>query len=113
MANKKKFDNKEDDNEEDDKPTERESPKPRRPASRPGFRRYGRRRQRQSVPAYVDWKDVEFLERFVPERGKIMPRRISAELPLPQKSPPRLAGAGFFASALEPQASSVVTPYPD
>jgi len=25
----------------------------------------------------VDWKDVEFLERFIPERGKIMPRRIS------------------------------------
>lgn len=48
-----------------------------RPARRQNYRRYGRRRQRQSVPAYVDWKDVEFLERFIPERGKIMPRRIS------------------------------------
>ncbi|MDQ3634179.1 MAG: 30S ribosomal protein S18 [Acidobacteriota bacterium] len=29
------------------------------------------------VPAYVDWKEVEYLSRFIPERGKIMPRRIS------------------------------------
>lgn len=42
-----------------------------------GPRRYQRRRQRQAIPAYVDWKDVDFLRRFVPERGKIMPRRIS------------------------------------
>jgi small subunit ribosomal protein S18 len=25
----------------------------------------------------VDWKDVEYLRQFIPERGKIMPRRIS------------------------------------
>ncbi len=41
------------------------------------FRRFNRRRQYQSVPAYIDWKDVDFLGRFIPERGKIMPRRIS------------------------------------
>jgi small subunit ribosomal protein S18 len=40
-------------------------------------RRYQRRRPRQMVPDYVDWKDVEYLRQFVPERGKIMPRRIS------------------------------------
>ncbi len=40
-------------------------------------RRYQRRRQGQFVPDYVDWKDIDFLRRFVPERGKIMPRRIS------------------------------------
>lgn len=40
-------------------------------------RRYQRRRQSQFVPDYIDWKDVEFLKRFTPERGKIMPRRIS------------------------------------
>lgn len=40
-------------------------------------RRYQRRRQSTFVPDYVDWKDVEFLRRFTPERGKIMPRRIS------------------------------------
>lgn len=40
-------------------------------------RRFQRRRPRQVIPDYVDWKDVEFLRRFVPERGKIMPRRIS------------------------------------
>ena len=42
-----------------------------------GARRFPRRRQRQSLPDYIDWKDVDFLKRFVPERGKIMPRRIS------------------------------------
>jgi len=40
-------------------------------------RRYQRRRQSTFVPDYVDWKDVDFLRRFIPERGKIMPRRIS------------------------------------
>lgn len=42
-----------------------------------GGRRFQRRRQRQSLPDYIDWKDTDFLKRFVPERGKIMPRRIS------------------------------------
>lgn len=40
-------------------------------------RRFQRRRQNQVVPDYIDWKDVDFLKRFIPERGKIMPRRIS------------------------------------
>ena len=40
-------------------------------------RRFQRRRPRQLVPDYVDWKDVDYLRRFIPERGKIMPRRIS------------------------------------
>ena len=40
-------------------------------------RRYQRRRPRQVVPEYVDWKDVDYLKQFIPERGKIMPRRIS------------------------------------
>ena len=40
-------------------------------------RRYQRRRPRTIVPDYVDWKDIDFLRNFVPERGKIMPRRIS------------------------------------
>ena len=42
-----------------------------------GQRRFQRRRQRQTLPDYIDWKDTDFLRRFVPERGKIMPRRIS------------------------------------
>lgn len=29
------------------------------------------------IPDYIDWKDAEFLKQFIPERGKIMPRRIS------------------------------------
>lgn len=40
-------------------------------------RRYQRRRPRQVVPEYLDWKDIDYLRQFVPERGKIMPRRIS------------------------------------
>lgn len=40
-------------------------------------RRFQRRRQRAVVPNYIDWKDTDYLRRFVPERGKIMPRRIS------------------------------------
>ena len=27
--------------------------------------------------AYVDYKDVEFLKKYIPERGKILPRRTS------------------------------------
>lgn len=52
-----------------------ERPAQRRP--RRSFQRYNRYNQRQVVPAYVDWKDVDYLVRFIPERGKIMPRRIS------------------------------------
>lgn len=40
-------------------------------------RRFTRRRQGANIPDYIDWKDVDFLRRFIPERGKIMPRRIS------------------------------------
>ncbi len=40
-------------------------------------RRYQRRRQGPMVPDYIDWKDVDLLRRFIPERGKILPRRIS------------------------------------
>lgn len=41
-------------------------------------RRFQRsRRQKERVPDYIDWKDTDYLRRFVPERGKIMPRRIS------------------------------------
>lgn len=53
----------------------RERPQQRRP--RRSYQRYNRYNQRQVVPAYVDWKDVDYLSRFIPERGKIMPRRIS------------------------------------
>ena len=40
-------------------------------------RRFQRRRPKQMVPDYLDWKDVDYLRQFIPERGKIMPRRIS------------------------------------
>ena len=75
MATKDDIDNKKNDDNNSGS-SRSETSAERRPSRRPA-RRFSRRRQRQSVPAYVDWKDVEFLERFIPERGKIMPRRIS------------------------------------
>ena len=75
MATKDDIDKKKDDDNNSGS-SRSETSTERRPTRRPP-RRFSRRRQRQSVPAYVDWKDVEFLERFIPERGKIMPRRIS------------------------------------
>lgn len=49
-------------------------------------RRFQRaRRQRERVPDYIDWKDTDYLKRFVPERGKIMPRRISGVLAKDQR----------------------------
>jgi small subunit ribosomal protein S18 len=40
-------------------------------------RRFQRRRPRNVVPDYIDWKDTDYLRQYIPERGKIMPRRIS------------------------------------
>ena len=34
---------------------------------------------------YIDFKDVKLLQSFVPERGKIMPRRISGTCALHQR----------------------------
>jgi small subunit ribosomal protein S18 len=34
---------------------------------------------------YVDWKDVKLLASFIPERGKILPRRISGTCALHQR----------------------------
>ncbi len=33
---------------------------------------------------YVDWKDIKLLQSFIPERGKILPRRISGTCALHQ-----------------------------
>ena len=34
---------------------------------------------------YIDYKDIKLLQAFVPERGKIMPRRISGSCALHQR----------------------------
>lgn len=34
---------------------------------------------------YVDWKDLKTLQGFIPERGKILPRRISGVCSLHQR----------------------------
>src|SRR5205085_11876841 len=48
----------------------------------PGGRRYFYRRKRQcrfcsEKIDYIDFKDVSLLQGFVPERGRILPRRIT------------------------------------
>ena len=45
-------------------------------------RRGGRRRRKVDFIAanhieYIDYKDPEFLKRFISERGKILPRRVT------------------------------------
>ena len=45
-------------------------------------RRGGRKRRKVDYIAanhieYIDYKDIELLKRFISERGKILPRRIS------------------------------------
>ena len=45
-------------------------------------RRGGRRRRKDDYIAanhidYVDYKDVDLLKRFISERGKILPRRVT------------------------------------
>jgi len=52
-----------------------------RTAGRKGKRFYFRRRKvckfcAEKIDA-IDWKDVKLLLAFIPERGKILPRRIS------------------------------------
>ena len=48
----------------------------------PQQRRGGRRRRKVDFIAanhidYVDYKDVDLLKRFIAERGKILPRRVT------------------------------------
>lgn len=42
-------------------------------------RRGGRRRRKVDFIAanYIDYKDVDLLKRFISERGKILPRRVT------------------------------------
>jgi small subunit ribosomal protein S18 len=60
----------------------RSSSGPRTGGDRPGGRREFVRRRRvckfcvEKID-YIDWKDFRTLMQFVPERGKIMPRRLS------------------------------------
>ena len=53
----------------------------RKKEGRKGKRFYYRRRKVCKFCAekidYIDWKDVKLLSAFVPERAKILPRRIS------------------------------------
>jgi small subunit ribosomal protein S18 len=53
----------------------------RKPQNRKGKRFYYRRRKVCKFCAekidFIDWKDVKLLSAFVPERAKILPRRIS------------------------------------
>ena len=60
---------------------QREQPRREDRPGRPGGRRFVRARKSCKLCAeridYVDYKDTRMLGAFVPERGKILPRRIS------------------------------------
>lgn len=55
---------------------------------RGGFRRMSRKKScalcRDKVDI-IDFKDIKFLNAFIPERGKIMPRRISGNCAIHQR----------------------------
>ena len=58
-------------------------------------RRGGRRRRKVDYIAanhidYVDYKDVDLLKRFISERGKILPRRVTGTS---AKNPRKVANA--------------------
>ena len=57
-------------------------------AARGGFRRITRKKScalcRDKVDI-IDFKDTRFLQAFIPERGKIMPRRISGNCAIHQR----------------------------
>ena len=65
----------------------------RRPSSgsrRPSGRRFMYRRRKvckfcAEKIDYIDWKDARLLQGYVPERGKILPRRISGTCSLHQR----------------------------
>ena len=63
------------------------APRTRRRAARKKF--FVRRRKVCKFCAekleYVDWKDIKLLQGFIPERGKILPRRISGTCALHQR----------------------------
>ena len=68
---------KNDDDDDDKKTFDSDDDDKQQRSSRPQRRYNNRRRQTMLVPDYIDWKDVDYLNRFIPERGKILPRRIS------------------------------------
>ena len=55
----------------------RSGAKPERGARRGGFRRKRVCKFRTEKIDYIDYKDARLLAQFVPERGKIQPRRLT------------------------------------
>lgn len=50
------------------------------PGAGPGFQRVRRRRECRFCKDridHIDYKDVDLLRGFIPERGKVLPRRLS------------------------------------
>ena len=54
-------------------------------ATRPFFRRRQTRPFSGSNAPKIDYKDVGLLQRYIPERGKVLPRRISGTCSLHQR----------------------------
>ncbi|HEY7370384.1 MAG TPA: 30S ribosomal protein S18 [Thermoanaerobaculia bacterium] len=58
--------------------------------ARPGRKKFFVRRRKvckfcAEKIEYIDWKDVKLMQSFIPERGKILPRRISGTCALHQR----------------------------
>jgi small subunit ribosomal protein S18 len=50
---------------------------PKREAKRRFFYRRAKVNPLLEKADHIDWKDVKLLQNFIPERGKVLPRRIS------------------------------------
>ena len=50
--------------------------------------------------AKIDYKDAKVLERYLTDRGKILPRRATGNCPRTQRRPGPLPGAGAVHSRL-------------
>jgi small subunit ribosomal protein S18 len=63
---------------------------PKKPAGKGGAKKFLFRRRKfckfcdEKIP-FIDYKDVKTLSGFVPERGKILPRRISGTCAMHQR----------------------------
>src|SRR5512142_1943050 len=49
---------------------------------------------------YIDYKDIKTLQQFIPERGKILPRRISGTCALHQRKPQHAINRARIAALL-------------
>jgi small subunit ribosomal protein S18 len=66
-------------------PMRRSGPGERSSQGGPGGQQGGKKKFFVEKIEYIDFKDVKTLQQFIPERGKILPRRISGTCALHQR----------------------------